>query len=127
MVAGEVKELAKSTADATEDIRKRIDQIQTSTRSTVSDIGRVRDVMGKIEGAVSSIAAAVEEQSITTNDIVRNVADSSRLVQGITSSIVEVASSSAKAERGAKEVLSSVQLVGSAAERLEAFSNRFKL
>jgi methyl-accepting chemotaxis protein len=127
VVAGEVKELAKSTADATEDIRKRIEQIQTSTRSTVSDIGRVRDVMGKIEGAVSSIAAAVEEQSVTTNEIVRNVADSSRLVQGITTSIVEVASSSAHAERGAKDVLASVEKVSAAADRLESLSSRFKL
>ena len=127
VVAGEVKELAKSTADATEDIRKRIEQIQTSTRSTVADIGRVREVMGKIEGAVSSIAAAVEEQSVTTNEIVRNVADSSRLVQGITRSITDVASSSAQAERGAGEVLGSVEKVGSAAERLETLSSRFKL
>jgi methyl-accepting chemotaxis protein len=127
VVAGEVKALAKSTAEATGDIRKRIEQIQTSTRCTVSDIGRVREVMGKIEGAVSSIAAAVEEQSMTTNEIVRNVADSSRLVQGITKSIVEVAASSAQAERGAKDVLGSVEKVGSAAERLQTLSSRFKL
>jgi len=127
VVAGEVKELAKSTADATEDIRKRIAQIQTSTRSTVADIVRMREVMGRIEGSVSSIAAAVEEQSVTTNEIVRNVADSSRLVQGITSSILEVASSSVAAERGAKDVLGSVDRVGSAADRLESLASRFKL
>jgi methyl-accepting chemotaxis protein len=127
VVAGEVKELAKSTADATEDIRKRIEQIQTSTRATVSDIGRVREVMGKIEGSVSSIAAAVEEQSVTTNEIVRNVTDSSRLVQGITASILEVASSSVHAEQGAKDVLGSVDRVGAAADRLESLSSRFKL
>jgi methyl-accepting chemotaxis protein len=127
VVAGEVKELAKSTADATEDIRKRIAQIQTSTRSTVADIVRMREVMGRIEGSVSSIAAAVEEQSVTTNEIVRNVADSSRLVQGITSSILEVASSSVAAEHGAKDVLGSVDRVGSAADRLESLARRFKL
>jgi len=126
-VAGEVKELAKSTSEATEDIRKRIETIQASTHSTVEDIGQVRDVMGRIEGAVSNIAAAVEEQSVTTNEIVRNVTDSSRLVGGITRSITEVASSSLHAEQGAKDVLSSVEKVAHAAECLEALSARFKL
>jgi len=82
--------------------------------------------MGRIEGAVSSIAAAVEEQSVTTDEIVRNVTDSSRLVGGITRSIVEVATSSLQTERGAREVLEAVDKVANAAECLEALSARFK-
>ena len=126
VVAGEVKELAKSTSEATDDIRKRIEMIQASTHSTVSDIGRVREVMGRIEGAVSNIAAAVEEQSVTTNEIVRNVTDSSRLVEGITRSIGEVAHSSLETEHGAREVLGAVDKVAHAAESLESLSSRFK-
>jgi len=126
VVAGEVKELAKSTSEATDDIRKRIEMIQASTKSTVNDIGRVREVMGRIEGAVSSIAAAVEEQSVTTTEIVRNVTDSSRLVEGITRSIGEVAHSSLEAENGAREVLGAVDKVAHAAESLESLSARFK-
>ncbi len=126
VVAGEVKELAKSTSEATEDIRKRIEMIQASTHSTVEDIGKVREVMGRIEGSVSSIAAAVEEQSVTTNEIVQNVTDSSRLVGGITRSITEVATSSLQAENGAREVLGSVEKVAKAAERMEALSAKFK-
>jgi len=126
VVASEVKELAKNTASATDDIRKRIDLIQGSTRSTVDDIVRMREVMARIEGAVASIAAAVEEQSVTTNEIVHNVADSSRLVQDITRSVSEVASSSAKAEKGAQAVLGSVEKVGSGATSLQGISSRFK-
>jgi len=126
VVAGEVKELAKSTSEATEDIRKRIETIQITTHSTVEDIGKVRDVMGRIEGAVSNIAAAVEEQSVTTNEIVRNVTDSSRLVGGITKSISEVATSSLQAEQGARAVLGSVEKVANAAECLDALSAKFK-
>lgn len=126
VVAGEVKELAKSTSEATEDIRRRIETIQTTTTSTVEDIAKVREVMGRIEGSVSSIAAAVEEQSVTTDEIVRNVTDSSRLVGGITKAIVEVAGSSLQAERGAREVLGAVGNVADAAECLEALSARFK-
>ena len=68
----------------------------------------------------------MEEQSVTTNEIVRNVADSSRLVQGITGSIVDVASSSVLAEKGARDVIASVSQVGSAADRLGDLSRRFK-
>ncbi len=126
VVAGEVKELAKSTSEATDDIRRRIETIQATTRCTVEDIGKVREVMGRIDGAVSSIAAAVEEQSVTTDEIVRNVTDSSRLVGGITRAIVEVATSSLQTERGAREVLEAVDKVANAAECLEALSARFK-
>jgi len=126
VVASEVKELAKNTATATEDIRQRIGQIQGSTRSTVDDIVRIREVMERIERAVASIAAAVEEQSVTTNEIVRNVADSSRLVEGITRSIGDVASSSLQAEKGAKAVLDSVDRVDSAAVVLKKLSERFR-
>lgn len=126
VVADEVKELAKNTSEATEDIRRRIGTIQTTTTSTVEDIAKVREVMGRIEGSVSSIAAAVEQQSVTTDEIVRNVTDSSRLVGGITKAIVEVAGSSLQTERGAREVLGAVGDVADAAESLEALSARFK-
>ncbi|MBK9576990.1 MAG: HAMP domain-containing protein [Fibrobacteres bacterium] len=126
VVASEVKELAKNTATATEDIRQRIGQIQGSTRSTVDDIVRIREVMERIERAVASIAAAVEEQSVTTNEIVRNVADSSRLVEGITKSIGEVAASSVQAEKGAQAVLDSVERMGAGAVVLKDLSARFK-
>ena len=127
VVAGEVKELAKNTADATEDIRRRIDQIQSTSQTTVSDISRVRDVMEKIDGAITSIAAAVEEQSVTTSEIVRSVAENSHLVGGITSSIQDVSASSLKAESGARSVLEAVDRTNVVAEKLGDISAKFRL
>ena len=127
VVASEVKELAKNTAEATEDIRKRIDQMQVTSKSTVSDITRVREVMERIDASVSSIAAAVEEQSVTTKGIVSAVADNSSLMGGITRSIQEVSSSSVLAEQGARSVLDAVERTSAVADQLDAMSARFRL
>jgi len=122
-----VKELAKNTSDATEDIRKRIEQIQSTSGKTVNDISRVREVMERIDSAITSIAAAVEEQSVTTNEIVRNVGENSTLVGQINKSIQNVSLSSRKAEKGAQTVLEAVERTSSAAENLDRISSRFKL
>ena len=73
VVAGEIKELARQTAEATLEIKERITGIRTSTLETVSEI---EEVTGAITGAsemIDTVAAAVEEQSVTTREIASNV------------------------------------------------------
>ncbi len=77
VVANEIKELANQTAKATEEIRSRIEGIQSSTHETVSEIERITSVIQEINDIVGSIASAVEEQSTTTRDIAHNVAQAS--------------------------------------------------
>ena len=77
VVATEVKELAKQTADATEDIRRRIEGIQSSTGLAVQSMGGIGDVIRQVNDLSRTIASAVEEQSITTKEIARNMAESS--------------------------------------------------
>jgi len=79
VVAGEVKELAKGTADATEDIRKRVGAIRTSTANAVEEIATVTSNMETLGQNISSIASAVEEQSATTHEISRSIGEA---VQG---------------------------------------------
>jgi methyl-accepting chemotaxis protein len=126
VVASEVKSLAKGVAEASEGIRLKIEQMRTSTGSTVREIERASEVIGRIESAVISIAAAVEEQSATTNDIVRNVNESSRLVQDITGAIREAAQSTNSAAKNAQNVLGAVDMVTQASESLETISQRFR-
>ena len=75
VVANEVKELAKQTAKATEDISRKIIAIQGDTKGAVSAIGTVSDVIHKINDISATIAAAVEEQSATTNEMTRNASE----------------------------------------------------
>ncbi len=74
VVANEVKELAKETAKATEDISRKIDAIQGDTTEAVKAIKEIRGIIGQVNDISTTIASAVEEQTATTNEIGRNVA-----------------------------------------------------
>ena len=77
VVAGEIKELARQTAEATEDIKKRISGIQSSTGSAISDISQINQVIQEVGNLVNSIAAGIEEQSVVTRDVAGNIAQAS--------------------------------------------------
>ena len=96
VVANEVKELARETSRATEDIGRRVDSIQSGVSDAVSGIGKISEVIHRINEVQTSIASAVEEQTITTNDIARRVAeaaDGSNEVAGSISGVATVAES----------------------------------
>ena len=77
VVANEIKELARQTAEATEDIKARIAGIQNSTGTAITDIGQITAVIKEVGGIVSSIAAAIEEQATVTKDVAGNIAQAS--------------------------------------------------
>jgi methyl-accepting chemotaxis protein len=91
VVAGEVKELAKETAKATEEISTRIAAIQTETGSAVEAIGEIGQVVGRISDISSTIASAVEEQTATTNEISRSVSEAARGSADIAENVTAVA------------------------------------
>ena len=91
VVANEVKELAKATAKATEEISRRIEAIQGDTRGAVEAIGEISGVITRINDFTTTIASAVEEQTLTTNEMARNLGEASRGVTDITSNISGVA------------------------------------
>ena len=75
VVATEVKDLAQETARATEDIARRVEAIQTGTAGAVDAIGRISAVIGSINDYQLTIASAVEEQTATTTEMSRSVAE----------------------------------------------------
>jgi methyl-accepting chemotaxis protein len=87
VVASEVKELAQETARATEDISQRVEAIQADTAGAVDAISRISTVIGEINAFQGTIAAAVEEQTATTNEMNRNVAEAASGTQGIAAAI----------------------------------------
>lgn len=89
VVANEIKELARQTADATQDIRAKITSIQQSTGETVEDIGCISGVIEDVSNTVITIASAVEEQSATTSEIARNVGQASQGIQLVNESITQ--------------------------------------
>jgi methyl-accepting chemotaxis protein len=73
VVANEVKELAKQTATATEDITKKVEAIQVDTKSSVDAIAQITAIVHQIGDFQTTIASAVEEQTATTAEIARNI------------------------------------------------------
>ena len=82
VVANEVKELAKETAKATEDISRKIEAIQTDTKAAVDAIATISEVINQINGISTTIATAVEEQNATTNEMARNVSEAAQRQRG---------------------------------------------
>ncbi|MBF0121616.1 MAG: HAMP domain-containing protein [Desulfobacterales bacterium] len=87
VVANEIKELAKQTEVATEKIKRMIEGIQNSTKSTVSQMQMISKVTNDVNEIVSSIAAAVEEQSVTTKEISKNVSQASSGIQEVNTNV----------------------------------------
>jgi len=110
VVATEVKELAKQTADSTEDIRARIEGIQSSAGKAVQSIGEITAVIDQVSDFSKTIASAVEEQSITTKEIARNVSQTSLAAATVSVGITESASAS-------QEITRSISGVDTAAKK----------
>lgn len=91
VVASEVKELAKQTGGATEDIRRRIEGIQTEIGRTVRSISEISQAISNVNGASRTIASAVEEQSITAREIAKTVAHTSVSVETMARGVAETA------------------------------------
>ena len=103
VVANEVKELAKETAKATEDISRKIEAIQGDTKAAVDAIASISGVIHQINDISNTIATAVEEQNATTNEMSRNVSEAAHGSGEITSNISGVAEAAQGTTRGATD------------------------
>ena len=120
VVANEVKELAKETAKATEDISQKIEAIQSDTRGAVQAIGQIADVIHQINDISNTIASAVEEQTATTNEITRNVTEAARGSAEIAHNITGVAQAAKSTTEGATDILQASGLLAKLAADLQA-------
>jgi len=127
VVANEVKELAKETAKATEDISCKIEAIQTDTKAAVSAIASIGDVIHQINGISNSIATAVEEQNATTNEMARNVSEAAQGSGEITSNIAGVAQAAESTSRGASDTQKAAQDLVETSAELRRLVGQFKI
>jgi methyl-accepting chemotaxis protein len=95
VVAGEVKELARETARATEEITQRVAAIQIEAASAVVGLGEIASIIAAINGYQLTIASAVEEQTATTNEMSRSVTEVATGSGEIASNISAVAGGAA--------------------------------
>jgi methyl-accepting chemotaxis protein len=127
VVANEVKELAKETAKATEDISRKIEAIQTDTKAAVEAIGTISGVIHQINDISSTIATAVEEQNATTNEMSRNVSEAAHGSGEITSNIAGVAQAAESTSRGAGDTQKAAQQLVETSAELRRLVEQFKI
>jgi methyl-accepting chemotaxis protein len=127
VVANEVKELAKQTAKATEDISRKITAIQTDTHGAIEAIATISGVIHHINDISGTIATAVEEQSATTNEMTRNLGDAARGSKDITGSISGIAQAAESTSLGASVTQKAVQELVQMSAQLSSLVEQFKI
>ncbi len=127
VVANEVKELAKETAKATEDIGQKIEAIQGDTKSAVTAIGEISGIIDKINNISSTIASAVEEQSATTSEIGRSVTDAATGTSEIVQKIQLVAETAESTSSGASDTQKAAEELSSLATELQSVISAFQV
>lgn len=124
VVANEVKELAKETSKATEDIISRISTIQSDTSEAISAIEVVTGIINEIDASQSSIAGAVEEQTAMTSEISRNITEVAMGSGEIAQSVSVVAENAGKTTAGSEKTKSTAEDIESMAMELMAMVGR---
>ena len=127
VVANEVKELAKQTAKATEDIGQRIAAIQTDTKGAVEAIKRISEIIQRVNDISSTIATAVEEQSATTSEMSRNVTEAAKGSGEVAKNITGVAQAAQNTSHGATESQRAAQSLAQMSTELRELVGQFKI
>ncbi len=141
VVANEIKELAKQTAEATKEIKSKIEGIQNTTAGTVTEISEVSTVINDINEIVATIATAVEEQSVTTKEIANNVGQASdgigevnenvsqatTVVNDITKDIAEVSVFANDMSSSSGKVKTNADELSTLAGQLKGMVGKFKI
>jgi methyl-accepting chemotaxis protein len=141
VVANEIKELARQTATATQDIRAKIDAIRASTTTAINDIERIAEVIRNVNEIVPQMAAAIEEQSVVTKDVAENIAQAtagvadsneniaqtSAVSTEISRDIAEINASVAEIRTGSDRTLNNAAEMSALAEQLKVMISKFKV
>lgn len=126
VVANEVKELAKQTANATEDISQKVEAIQGDTKHSVDAIAQITTIIHQINDFQTTIASAVEEQTATTNEISRNINQVSLGSKEIARNITGVADAAQNTAQSASNTQNSALELSKTASELQQLVGQFK-
>jgi methyl-accepting chemotaxis protein len=126
VVANEVKELAKQTARATEDIRTRIEAIQADTKGSVQAISTISAIINQVNDFSSAISVSVDEQTSTTGSIAMNISEGAKVSTEIATNISGVAQAALSTSNGAYELNTATQKLGQLSSELLSLVGQFK-
>lgn len=126
VVANEVKDLAKETAKATDDVRKLVESIASSSHAAVDAISEISKIIDKIDSHQTAIAGAVEQQATTANEVGSTILQASSTTSDIAENIRDVAETAqGNAEHSAK-LLQSARAMAATSEELQRIVSEFQ-
>ena len=127
VVANEVKELAKQTANATEEIGRRIGTIQSDTKAALTAIGSINGIMSHVNEISATIATAVREQSSTATEMARSVAEAARGSNEVARNISGVAEAAQNTLTGTAGSKKAAQQLTEMSTQLRGLVEQFKM
>jgi methyl-accepting chemotaxis protein len=125
VVAGEVKALATQTGSATQEIGGQIEAVRSAASESISAIGEVACIIGRLDEVTAMIAAALEEQSAAAREIAASLQAVSSASSEATAAMQHVVSGSDEASAVSQQVLESASNIGVEAERLRGEVDQF--
>jgi methyl-accepting chemotaxis protein len=127
VVANEVKELAKQTAAATEDISKKIEAIQVDANGAVQAIRTISGIIDQVNSISATIATAVEEQSATTSEMSRNLTEAAKGSGEVAQNIHGVAQAAQNTSHGATDSQKAAKSLAEMSTQLRELVGQFKI
>ncbi len=141
VVANEIKELARQTADATHEIKAKIEGIQRSTGETVDEMSQISEVINQVNDIVGTIVTSVDSQLATTQAVAGNVREASlgfgeinqnvtqctHVTGQISEDMTDVKSSADELTRTSLEVEANVSELSQLAEKLHEVVGYFQV
>ncbi|WP_372088059.1 methyl-accepting chemotaxis protein (plasmid) [Tistrella mobilis] len=125
VVASEVKGLATQTGRATGDIRGRVDHMHESISAALGAVGRMAEVVQRVQGMSNAVSAAVQEQSAATAEIGRNANEAAQGTQNVTDNIGGVSLAAESTAAGSAQVLSTARTLSERSTRLRSTVDGF--
>lgn len=127
VVANEVKDLAKKTAKAAEEVAQKIEAIQTNTDEAVSVIGKIGEIIGQVNKLSGDIAGSLEEQTVTTNEISQKIFKAAQGTNEVNQNITGVVNASRNTAKAAAEILVASKELAEMGVELMAMVNNFRV
>ena len=123
VVANEIKDLARQTAQATLNIKGQIDDVQRTTRSTITEIDQISQVISGVNDIVGTIATAVEQQTAATREIANNIAQASQGIQEVNENVSQSSTVSVDITRDITQVNLAVTGISQSSKEVKASSD----
>jgi methyl-accepting chemotaxis protein len=126
VVANEVKALAEQTSRATHEIAARIKAIQDDSQRCVTSIGEAGKIIDQIHSISGTIAAASEEQNVTTSEVNRSINAAAQDAHEITRNIAQVAEAVSEGNEAALQTRRSAEELAGLSSELGQLVVKFR-